>query len=279
MNAAWVETHVERFVAMGTRIELHQFGVAAPDALLAGRRAIQAVDDALTIHRPSATTIVNERLMAGQIATTANPVLLDALATVAEACRLTGGLFDPTVGSGAHALWSTLSFDREAGRIASAVPVAFDFGGFGKGFALDRAAVAMRAAGVTSAFLSAGESSVTVIGDHPLGGAWPVAIPHPLEPDNWLVELSLRDEAMSVSSTVGAGAAAPGRSAMIRPSDGATITAAATTVAINRSGAIAEAMSTALLVASPDAAQRLIEGDPDRRFVFSLDDIFCRVTA
>lgn len=279
MNAAGVETHAERFVAMGTRIELHQFGAAAPDALLAGRRAIQAVDDALTIHRPSATTIVNERLMTGEVATTGDSVLLDALATIAEACRLTGGLFDPTVGSGEQARWSTVSFDPEAGRIESSVPVAFDFGGFGKGFALDRAAVAMRAAGVTSAFLSAGESSVAVIGDHPLGGAWPVAIPHPLDPDRWLVELSLRDEALSVSSTVGAGAAAPGRSPTIRPSDRATITAAATTVAINRSGAIAEAMSTALLVAKRDAIQRLIDRDHNRRFFFSLDDTFCRVTA
>lgn len=279
MTTVGVETHVERFMAMGTRIELHQFGPAAPDALLAGRRAIQAVDDALTIHRPSATTIVNERLMAGDVATTANPVLLDALATIAEAWRLTGGLFDPTVGSGPQAIWSTVSLDRDAGRIASSAPVAFDFGGFGKGFALDRAAVTMRAAGVTSAFLSAGESSVAVIGDHPLGGAWPVAIPHPFHPDSWLVELSLRDEALSVSSTVGAGATAPGRSAMIRPSDQATITAAATTVAINRSGAIAEAMSTALLVAKPDAAQWLIDRDPDRRFFFSLADTSCRVTA
>lgn len=279
MTAAGVETHVERFMAMGTRIELHQFGPAAPDALLAGQRAIQAVDDALTIHRPSATTAVNERLMAGDVATTGNPVLLDALVMIAEAWQLTGGLFDPTVGSGAQAIWSAVSFDPESGRIESSVPVAFDFGGFGKGFALDRAALAMRAAGVTSAFLSAGESSVAVIGDHPLGGAWPVAIPHPFDPDRWLVELSLRDEALSVSSTAGAGAAAPGRSPMIRPSDRAMITAAATTVAINRSGAIAEAMSTALLVAKLHAAQRLIDGDPDRRFFFSLDDTSRRATA
>jgi thiamine biosynthesis lipoprotein ApbE len=279
MTDASAETRVERFAAMGTRIELHQFGRAAPDALLAGRRAIEAVDDALTIHRPSATTAVNGRLMAGEVATTRDPVLLDALAAIAEAWRATGGLFDPTVGSGGAAAWPTLSVDRSSGRIEAARPVAFDFGGFGKGFALDRAAAAMRAAGVTSAFLSAGESSVAVIGDHPLGGEWPVAIPHPLDPERWLVELSLRDEALSVSSTIGAGAAAPGRSPMIRPSDSIIVTAAAMTVAVDTSGAAAEAMSTALLVAARDGAQRLIEADPTRRFSFAFDDPSSRVTA
>lgn len=279
MTDALVETRVERFAAMGTRIELHQFGQAVPDALLAARRIIEAVDDALTIHRPSATTAVNDRLMAGEVAKTDDPVLLDALAAIAEASRATEGLFDPTVGSVGATAWPALSVDRGSGRIEAARPVAFDFGGFGKGFALDRAAAAMRAAGVTSAFLSAGESSVAVIGEHPLGGAWPVAIPHPLDPENWLVELSLRDEALSVSSTIGDGAAAPGRSPMIRPSDSIIITAAATAVAIDASGAAAEAMSTALLVADPDAAQRLIAADPTRRFTFAFDDPSRRMTA
>lgn len=282
MTDALVETRVERFAAMGTRIELHQFGRAAPDALLAARRAIEAVDDALTIHRPSAATAVNDRLMAGEVATTEDGVLLDALAAIAEAWRATGGLFDPTVGSGSgsgEAAWPAMSIDPGSGRIEAARPVAFDFGGFGKGFALDRAAAAMRAAGVTSAFLSAGESSVAVIGDHPLGGAWPIAIPHPLDPESWLVELSLRDEALSVSSTVGAGAGAPGRSPMIRPSDNMFITAAATTVAVDASGAAAEAMSTALLVADVDAIQRMIEAAPTRRFAFAFDDPSRRATA
>src|SRR5690606_13934265 len=127
--------------------------------------------------------------------------------------------------------------------------------------------------------LSAGESSVAVIGDHPLGGAWPIAIPHPLDPDRWLIELSLRDQALSVSSTIGAGAAAPGRCPMIRPSDSIIITAPATAVAVDTSGAAAEAMSTALLVAEPDAAQRLIEADPIRRFLFAFDNPSRRVTA
>ena len=270
LTAAGIDTRVERFVAMGTRIELHVFGRHVPDALLAGRRAIEAVDDALTIHRPSPTTAINERLMAGDIAVTRDPVLLDALSAISAAWRETGGLFDPTVGSGAGAAWPAVRVDAATGRVECTTSVAFDFGGFGKGFALDRAAAAMRDAGVTCAFLSAGESSFAVIGDHPLGGAWPIAVPHPFDPDRWLVELGLRDAAVSVSSTIGADA--PGRSPTMRSSDGTIVTAAATSVAVDSSGAAAEAMSTALLVADDEAAAQLIAADPDHRFLFAFPD-------
>jgi FAD:protein FMN transferase len=263
---------VERFVAMGTRIELHQFGPGDPGALAAARRAVEAVDDALTIHRPSPTTAANDDLAAGRAAVVTDPVLLDALAGVAAAWTATGGLFDPTVGTGDGAgRWSAVRMDRAAGRIAAAEPVAFDFGGFGKGFALDRAAAALRGAGVASAFLSAGESSVAAIGAHPLGGAWPILVPHPLRPEASLIELDLLDEALSVSATVGAGARAPGRSPTVRPGDGSAVTAAATAIAVEPTGAAAEAMSTALLVADASQRERLLAERPGRRYWFEYD--------
>ncbi|TCP34739.1 ApbE family protein [Sphingomonas sp. BK235] len=167
--------------------------------------------------------------------------------------------------------WSALTIDRAARRVAAAHPLALDFGGFGKGYALDRAAAVLRAAGVTSAFLSAGESSIAVIGEHPLGGAWPLAIPHPEIDGVWLTELELSDASLSVSSTVGAGAAKPGRAAMVRPTDGAIVTRPATAVAVATTGAEAEALSTALLVADAPALARLRAAAPDRRFLFSHD--------
>ena len=262
---------VERFAAMGTRIELHRFGVGEGNALAAARRAIEAVDDALTIHRPSATTAMNERLMSGQDAAIDDPVLFEALVAIDEAFAVTLGLFDPTADRRFEAIgWGDITFDRATARIAAAVPVAFDFGGFGKGFALDRACAVLRAAGVGSACLSAGESSIAVVGDHPLGGGWPFAIPHPLRPGETLVELELRDESLSVSSTAGGGLRAPDRAAMIRPGDGAVVTDARCAVAVDRLGARAEAMSTALIVADDERAVLLVNGRPAHRFLFDL---------
>jgi len=253
---------------MGTRIELHRFGAGDDGAMMEARRAIEAVDDALTIHRPSATTALNECLMAGRQAAIDDPVLLDALIEIEAAYAVTHGLFDPAADARiGGAGWSAISFDRDNARIEAAQPVALDFGGFGKGFALDRACDALRRAGVLSALLSAGESSIAVVGEHPLGGGWPFAIPHPLRPEQVLVELELRDEALSISSTAGAGTQAPDRAAMIRPTDGVIVTGQRSAVAVDRSGARAEVMSTALLVADDDQASNFL-GQESRRFLF-----------
>lgn len=269
LSCAAIEARVERFAAMGTRIELHLFGGGDPDALARARRAIESVDDALTIHRPSPATAVNHCLASGRSAPIDDPILLDALAGVAAAWPMTEGLFDPTVGVvGETGGWPLVTIDRRAGRIEASRPLAFDFGGFGKGYALDRAGDVLRAGGATSAFLSAGESSIAVLGAHPLGGKWPLTVPHPLAPEETLVALELEDEALSISSTVGAGAHAPWRAPMVRPIDGAIVTAATTTVAVERSGAAAEAMSTALLVADAAAARRLGCAAPGRRHGF-----------
>ncbi|WP_051683339.1 FAD:protein FMN transferase [Sphingomonas sp. UNC305MFCol5.2] len=253
---------------MGTRVELHGFGALGDDAMTDARRAIEAVDDALTIHRPSATTALNECLMAGREAAVDDPLLFDALVEIEAAHAATQGLFDPAADARHGAAgWHAISFDRENARVRASQPVALDFGGFGKGFALDRARTLLRSACVPSALLSAGESSIAVVGEHPLGGGWTFSLPHPLLPGRVLVELELSDEALSISSTVGAGADAPDRAPMIRPTDGAIVTGMRTAIAVDRSGAKAEVMSTALLVADDAQAARLRE-ERARRFLF-----------
>ncbi|MBC3942643.1 FAD:protein FMN transferase [Sphingomonas albertensis] len=266
-----IVAQVERFVAMGTRVELHVFGGEFADAVIAARRAIEEVDDALTIHRPSPTTEVNDALLAGRGVAIDDPVLIEALIAIQDVHALTDGLFDPAIDQRfGRAGWGDVVFDARTAQIAATRPLALDFGGFGKGFALDRACAALRDAGVVSACLSAGESSLAVIGEHPLGGGWPFAIPHPSIDGAVLVELDLIDEALSISTTVGAGTHAPERAAMIRPSDGAIVTAARCAVAVDRSGGRAEALSTALLVADDAGARRLVEGAPTRRFLYDL---------
>lgn len=257
------------FSAMGTRVELHRFGDGAAEALAAAQRAIEMVDDALTIHRPSPATAMNDALRRDGAAPISDPILLDALIRIDEARVETAGLFDPTVdrrqvGSG----WSQLRLDREAKSIASSSPIALDFGGFGKGYALDRAVSALRDADVRCALLSAGESSIAVVGEHPLGGAWSFAIPDPRHPDVTLVEVELIDEALSISATIGAGLAAPERAALLRPGDCTPVVAPRTAVVVNRSGAMAEMLSTALIVADDAAMGWLHVGK--RRMLFDL---------
>ncbi|MEH3104615.1 MAG: FAD:protein FMN transferase [Sphingomonas phyllosphaerae] len=255
---------------MGTRVELHRFGGGAPEALAMAQRAIELVDDALTIHRPSSATAMNEALRHGRTAAIEDPILFDALIQIDDARDVTAGLFDPSVDA-RHASfgWRDIRLDRRAATIACAAPIALDFGGFGKGYALDRAATALRDAGVGCALLSAGESSIAVIGEHPLGGEWSFAIPDPRDAGRPLIEVALVDEALSVSATIGAGIAAPERGAMLRPGDATPIVAPRTAVVIDRSGALAEMLSTALIVADDAAARRLHDGA--RRMLFELE--------
>lgn len=254
---------------MGTRVELYRFGAGAPDALTLAQRAIEQVDDALTIHRPSPATTLNEALRRGQPGVIDDPLLLDALIRIDDARGMTEGLFDPTVDT-RHATvgWARLRFDRDAATLGCDLPVALDFGGFGKGYALDRAAATLRDAGVACALLSAGESSIAVIGEHPLGGAWSFAIPDPRDADRALIEVQLIDEALSISSTLGQGVKAPERSAMVRPGHSVAVAAPRSAVVVDRSGAVAEMLSTALIVADDEAAQRMQDGV--RRLLFDL---------
>ncbi|WP_298283456.1 FAD:protein FMN transferase [Novosphingobium sp.] len=238
---------VHRFSAMGTRIELHLFGDGAKAALANALQAvIDAVDDALTIHRPSPTTQLNERLRGGGVAVIDEPILRNALQASIAGHRETGGLFDPAFGPQAAGL-AHVSLGDAGGQIVADRAIAFDFGGVGKGFALDCCRPVLAGAGVESAILSLGDSSILLWGGHPLGGDWPIAIPDPCGAEGSLAELALRDCCLSVSSSQGAG-----QTATLRPDTGIAVSEPRTAIVAHPSGARAEIFSTALLAAHSD---------------------------
>jgi thiamine biosynthesis lipoprotein len=87
----------------------------------------------------------------------------------------------------------TVSFRKEG--------MLLDFGGIGKGWALDRAAEMLRQNQVTAAVLSAGTSSVVAIGAPPNEPGWKVRIRDPYNKDGYLDEVVLRDESLSTSGS------------------------------------------------------------------------------
>ena len=104
------------------------------------------------------------------------PVRLDrgSFALFAAAQQVSGesgGAFDVTLGSGAFMLdpaACTIAFDRPG--------VTLDLGAIAKGYALDRAAATLREAGVASALLHGGTSSVLAIGSPPDADAWRIGL-------------------------------------------------------------------------------------------------------
>ncbi|HEX9107969.1 MAG TPA: FAD:protein FMN transferase, partial [Longimicrobiales bacterium] len=150
-----------------------------------------------------------------------------------------------------------IELDDHAATVRFAAPgLQLDLGGIGKGLALDVVAEALRQRGVTSGFLSFGESSVAVIGTHPSGPYWPVGVADLYAAGESRYCFELCDAAMSTSGN---------RSwwgHIVNPRDGRLITGRRTLSVACGSAANAEALSTALLAVPPQERAELLAKYP-----------------
>lgn len=163
---------------------------------------------------------------------------------------------------------SLVQFEPEAFTIRFARSgVMLDLGAIGKGYAIERAAELLREAGVTSALLHGGTSTVYALGHPPDVEHWKVAIDNPLAtaqpatpgtttpgPSPALTTVALRDEAMSVSGIRGKFFEAGGRvlGHILDPRTGEPARGALLTAVILPSATETDALSTALLTLGPE---------------------------
>jgi FAD:protein FMN transferase len=75
-----------------------------------------------------------------------------------------------------------------------------DPGSIGKGFAVDRVVALLREQGVTSAFISAGGSTLYAIGSIPGTAGWPVNVPDPRHPGKTASLIQLKDTSLSTGA-------------------------------------------------------------------------------
>jgi FAD:protein FMN transferase len=142
--------------------------------------------------------------------------------------------------------------------------MSLDLGGFGKGFALERLAEHFRAQGIERAFFSFGESSVTVIGSHPHGPAWPVGIANMFHPETAAHTFSLCDASLSTSGTAPFNETGGPQNFghIINPRDGRPISGYRTMSVMSPSAIDAEVLSTALLVTPEIERAEILSGYP-----------------
>jgi thiamine biosynthesis lipoprotein len=139
----------------------------------------------------------------------------------------------------------TVRFDREG--------VMLDLGAIGKGYAVERAAELLREAGVTSALLHGGTSTVQAIGQPPGEEFWKIAIETPSPssdtPPTLLATVPLKDEAMSVSGVWGNSFQVGGRTFghIIDPRTGEPALGTVLAAVVLPSATETDALSTALL--------------------------------
>jgi len=212
--------HRFAFRAMAAENELQ---IHADDPESAGRAARAAMAEVERIEAKYS------RYRAGSVVSRINaaagkdPVAIDEetarLLDFADVCwRQSDGAFDPTSGVLRRAwrfdtprvpsreelapLLALIGWDRvERDATTIRLPQAgmeLDFGGFGKEYAVDRAAAVLREHGIESAFANlAGD--LAILGEQPGGEPWRVGIRHPREEDALIARLPVGSGGMATS--------------------------------------------------------------------------------
>jgi FAD:protein FMN transferase len=219
-QAAW-ETRVTDGI-MGTRItvELWTENAAQADAANAAvLAAMRHIDETMSTYKPtSEVSQVNAHAAAGPMHISKE--LFDLLVTAKEYSRLTEGAFDITYASVGYLYDFRKRIHPDEAHIQAALPavnyehvlldpgqqtvqfsqpgVRIDLGGIAKGYAVDCGIDALRALGITHAYVAAGGDS-RMIGDR-FGKPWIVGIRDPQKGEGSVIaRVPLVDAAMSTS--------------------------------------------------------------------------------
>jgi thiamine biosynthesis lipoprotein len=198
------------------------------EAAVAALDVVDQVESQLTVYRDD-SEVMHINRTAGHEPVSVDERLFELLSTCLTLFRDTGGAFDITAGP----LMKVWGFFRRQGQVPMPDDLAaalgkvgsrhirldepartiefaqrgleINFGAIGKGYALDRAAEGLLAAGVSDFLLHGGKSSVLARGRHDAqpseSSGWLVGVGHPLRPEKQLAQIRLVDAALGTSST------------------------------------------------------------------------------
>jgi thiamine biosynthesis lipoprotein len=278
--AVWRDGHP----LMGTVLQLTLLAAdeasarAAADACFALGAELESV--LTTYDAASATSRMNASAGSGPFA--APPPLARILADSQRLARVTRGVFDPSVGPLIE-LWTAagrsgrlpsqaeidvarsrvgverIAIDAE-GRVSLLPGMAVNFGGIGKGWALDRMAELLAERGIENALFDFGGSSWLALGAPADAPAWRVLLRDGR--GGYAGAAQLRDASASFSESFGEFHSIEGRryGHVIDPRTGWPIREPLAAFATAGDGATAEALTKALLVLAPADALALVAG-------------------
>ena len=168
----------------------------------------------------------------------------------------------------------TLESTMETVRLAKP-GVKIDFGGIGKGLALDLAAQTLKGHGLKHALIDGGTSSVLAIGAPPGRKGWTVRFRHPYNKDLESIEgVVIKDESLATSSNEGRYYAVDGKQIghIFDPRTGWPVeNDVLSATAIGPSATDCDALSTAFYVMGREKTEAYCKSHPEIRAILMMD--------
>jgi thiamine biosynthesis lipoprotein len=274
---------------MGTIVTLTAVApteAVAQEALTSGFREIRRLEELLSTWI-STSELSRVNAEAGHKPVTVSPETLLILKRSLEIAKLTDGGFNIAIGPAVQA-WSIteqaripdqaeldrlrplidlshVQIDEDAGTVFLTVPgMRVDIGGIGKGFAADRAAAAMQAAGATGGVVAL-SGDIKAFGRLPDAKRFAVGVQHPRKEGAILARLELENEAISTAGDYERFFMSGGvryhhilDPRTLQPARGCQ-----SVTVIAREGTMADGLDTGIFVMGPDLGMKLIERLPD----------------
>lgn len=273
--------------AMGTTFSFYLYAASrekADEEFNAAFDEIDRLEEELSNYRASSElSRINSH--ATREAVTTDPEMFAFLQRSLAFSRLSGGAFDVTVGP----LMRAWGFFRGQGRYPSAAEltrahdnvgwqyvtldandrsvrflkqgVEIDFGGIGKGYAVDRVAELFRHDGITAALIDAGSSTLYAVGAPPGTEGWKVQVPRPGKRSESISTIMLRDQSLSTSGNYEKFFTLNGHTYchIMDPRTGEPVQGVLQTTVIAADGITSDALSTAMFVMGPAAGRELLK--------------------
>lgn len=295
-SAAQAGSHLLRLSrrAMACSFEVYLDAVRykqGTEAALAALDRIDHLEDQLSVYRESSEiSYLNRTATLGPVEVEAE--LFALLERAVDLYHQTGGAFDVTAGR----LSQVWGFKRRQGSIPTATELAdaresigselleldgsdhsvrfrrdgleINLGSIGKGYALDRAAGELLAAGIDDFLLHGGNSSVLARGTHgAVAGiaGWSVGVRNPLDPADRLGHLRLVDQALATSGSGAQFFIHEGRryGHILDPRSGWPAEGVLSATVVASCAADADALATAFYVMGVDGARDYCGSHPD----------------
>jgi len=244
---------------------------------------IERLDETLSNYRCSSEISRINRL-APHSAVTTDPEVFALLQKSREFSRRSDGAFDVTVGqlmrtwgffrgqgryptdeelcsSRYNVGWEKMHLDPATRTVRFAAPeLELDLGAIGKGYAVDRVVKVLLETGVEAALVDAGSSTLHAVNAPPGKNGWTVRVPKPGDRSETISTVTLCNESLSTSGSYEKFFELSGSRYchVMDPRSGKPVQGVLQTCLIASDSTTTDALSNAMFVLGPQAAQRLL---------------------